>query len=131
MAPCCDDCLAAGLGRASLAPTCESQTTAKLPSHSYASDSQLSEAQGSDDLMRLADEIENRLHLKNVEPKPFSQGLLDKEGLRRSRGQFEDFEERGQRVVYLIVAPGTLEVFEPTKADTMLHFEPLDDEITA
>ncbi len=57
--------------------------------------------------------------------------MLSKEGLRRLRGQFEDFEERGQRVAYLIVDPGSLEVFEPTKADIMLHFEPLDDEITA
>jgi hypothetical protein len=83
------------------------------------------------DLAKLATEIEQRLGLHDVEPKEFSETLLTKEGLRQSKGPFEDFQDGGQRIVYLIVNPGSSEVFQTTDADIMLHFEPTDDEMTA
>jgi hypothetical protein len=127
-----DNCLVTGVGWTFLAlPTTPSQITSETASLPSPSRRQLSQEQVSNDLLSLASQIEDRLHLKTEEPKPFSQDLLSKEGLRRSRGQFEDFEDGGQRIVYLIVDPGTLAVFEPTKTDVMLHFEPFDDEITA
>jgi len=112
-------------------PTTEPPIAAEPPSTRSEPYPQLTLEESSSDLMRLAEQIEDRLHLKNSKPKPFSQDLLTKEGLRRSRGPLEDFEERVQRAVYLIVEPGTSEVFEPGKADIVLHFEPFYDEMTA
>jgi hypothetical protein len=82
-------------------------------------------------LAKLAAEIEQQLGLHDVKPKDFSEALLTKEGLRQSHGPFEDFQDGGQRIVYLIVNPGSSQVFQATNADIMLHFEPEDDEMTA
>lgn len=83
------------------------------------------------DLPNLADEIETRLNLARAEHLGFSEFLLTREGLRQSRGPFQDFEDGGQRVAYLIVEPTASEVLEPKKTDIMLHFEPMGDEMTA
>lgn len=83
------------------------------------------------DLANLAAQIEQRLGLHDVEPKSFSEAMLTKEGLRQSHGAFQDFQDGGQRIVYLIVNPGSSQVFQATKADIMLHFEPKDDEMTS
>jgi hypothetical protein len=84
-----------------------------------------------DDLLQLAELIEGRLGLKGTKSKLFSPDLITKEGLCTSNALFEDFQDGGQRIVYLIVKPGNSEIFEPTKADMRLHFEPSDEEITA
>lgn len=126
-----DDCLTPGMGVTSIAPKIEPQMTAKLLSPQSAPVLQLNAANVSDDLSELANQIEARLHLENVAPKPFSKELLSKDGLRGSQAQFEDFAEGGQRITYLITEPGSSEVFEPVKHDKMLHFGPFDNEITA
>jgi hypothetical protein len=124
-----DNCLAVAVDKAFLAfPTTRSHSTVEAPSPPRA---QLSQEQASDDLFRLAGLIEDRLGLKSSEPKLFSRDLLKREGLRRSRAPFEDFQDGGQRVIYLIVEPKASGIFEPTAADLMLHFEPSADEITA
>ena len=92
---------------------------------------QISEADASTDLAALANEIEKRLDLLGAQAMSFSEVLLTKEGMQKSHPSFQDFEERGQRIAYLIVNPATPEVFEPKKTDIMLHFEPMDDEMTA
>src|SRR5262249_15833492 len=69
--------------------------------------------------------------LVGVEPMPFSESLLTREGLRQLRGPFQDFDERGQLAVFLIVHPGAEERFEPQKEDVLLHFAPLDGEFVA
>lgn len=96
----------------------------------------LSEADATSDLSALANEIEERLDLRAVEPKSFSEALLTREGLRKSWGAFEDFEDGGQRIAYLIVQPEAWGSTQPTsaeitKADIMLHFEPHLGEMTA
>jgi hypothetical protein len=126
-----DNCLVAGSGPAFLAVPALSQGISEMPSLLSAPHLQLSREQATDDILRLARLIEDRLDLKNAEPKSFSQDLLSKEGLLRSRRLFEDFQDGGQRIVYLIVEPASSEIFEPTNADLMLHFEPSDDETTA
>jgi hypothetical protein len=91
---------------------------------------QMNKADINRDLAALGNEIEMRLDLQRAKPMPFSEEQLTKEGLRKSRGPFEDFADGGQRTVYLIVKP-TSELFEATKSDIRLHFEPQDDEMTA
>ena len=92
---------------------------------------QINATQAGEDLTALAIEIEKQLSLLNVATMAFSDSLLTKEGLRKSHGPFEHFVDRGQRNVYLIVHPEDSEVFAATKADIMLHFEPMDHESTA
>jgi hypothetical protein len=121
-----DNCLAAGVG-----VTGFPRKVAGAVSTTPAVAMRVSEADASSDFAALASEIEKRLNLLDVAPKFFSEALLTREGLRKSRGPFEDFEDGGQRTAYLIVEPRASEVFEPTKADIMLHFEPGYKEVPA
>jgi hypothetical protein len=121
-----DNCLAPGVGMIQ-AP---GQHLPTPPSGAETAVKRISDADITRDLAALASEIELRLGLQNVEPMSFSEALLTKEGLHKSRGPFEDFADGGQRTVYLIVKPAP-EVFEATKNDIMLHFEPQRDEMTA
>src|SRR5262249_31693630 len=65
----------------------------------------ISEADAVSDLATLANEIEKRLDLVSAQPMSSSTALLRKEGLKRSRGPFEDFEDGGVRIAYLIPDP--------------------------
>lgn len=123
-----DDCLRAGVGvaRMPLLPGFPS-----LPLQSAPVKPPIIEAQADEDLAALAIEIEKQLGLSDIAPMPFSDSLLTKDGLRKSHGPFEDFVDGGQRNVYLIVHPQSSEVFAATKADIMLHFEPMDHEMAA
>lgn len=123
-----DHCLRAGIGVAMM-PLVAGFLA--LPLLAAPARSPISEAQADEDLAALAIEIEKQLGLSGVAPVAFSDSLLTKEGLRKSRGPFEDFVDGGQRNVFLIVHPGRSEVFAATKADIMLHFEPMDHESTA
>ena len=91
---------------------------------------QINEEGVNQDLAALASEIEMRLDLREAKQLVFSKEMLTKEGLRNSRAPFEDFQDRGLRTVYLIVKPEP-EVFEATKNDIALHFEPKLDELEA
>jgi hypothetical protein len=122
-----DDCLAPG---AALTAFPEGTTLLSSPT-GVAVEKQMTEAEINSDLAKMAVEIEQRLGLHDKVPKSFSQTLLTKEGLRQSHGPFEDFQDGGQRIVYLIVNPGSSQVFQATDADIMLHFEPEGDEMTA
>jgi len=119
-----DYCLEPGVGL--LSPPGESAHFLAMPTVV-----QISDADAASDLAVLANEIEKRLDLVNVQPRSFSEALLTKEGLQKSRGPFEDFEDGGQRLVHLIVNPGAAEMFEPRETDIMLHFGPMYDEMTA
>lgn len=119
-----DNCLAPGIGLVALPGTTP-------PFGAPSAGIQVSEADASSDLAELASEIEKRLDLLDNKPMSFSKHLLTREGFRKSHGTFEDFVDGGQRLVYLIVDPSRSEVFGPTKADIMLHFEPMDHETTA
>lgn len=124
-----DNCLVAFSGQEFLAlPTA---TAFRTPLHITPLTAQVTEEEANSDLEQLAIEIEKQLALRDVAPTSFSDWLLTKEGLRQSHGPFEDFLEGGQRLAYLIVDPKSSEVFTPTEADIRLHFEPMDDEITA
>jgi hypothetical protein len=123
-----DNCLRAGVGVA-MVPLLSGLPT--LPLLAAPGRPRISEAQADEDSAALAIEIEKQLDLSDVAPMPFSDSLLTKEGLRKSHGPFEDFVDKGQRNVYLVVHPEESEVFAATKADIMLHFEPMDHEITA
>jgi hypothetical protein len=83
------------------------------------------------DLAKLADEIEFQLRLAKVEPMPFSDALVTREGLLQSRGPFQDFEDGGQLTVFIHVDPSGKEANRPTKEDIHLHFAPVGEEITA
>jgi hypothetical protein len=118
-----ENCLAPGVGL--VAPPGQS-----VPSPLTAVTDVTNEADINRDLAALASELEMRLGLQDAKPMVFSERMLTKEGLRVSRRPFEDFADGGQRTVYLIVKPAA-EVFEATKNDIMLHFEPQRDEVTA
>jgi hypothetical protein len=124
-----DHCLVPFSGRALLAPSMAAAFT--TPLHETPLSAQVNEEEVSSDLEQLAIQIEKQLGLRDVSPMPFSDWLLTKEGLRQSRGPFEDFLDGGQRLAYLIVDPKSLEVCTATEADIGLHFEPMCDEITA
>jgi hypothetical protein len=83
------------------------------------------------DLTGLAQSIERMLRLADTKPFVFLPEMLTREGLRNSKGQFEDFLEGGELTVYLIVHPGSAEHFGTTKDDFFLHFAPFDNELTA
>lgn len=119
------DCLeAARAGIFVLAPPLEAGLASTPPATG------ISEADAVSDLAALANEIEKRLDLVSAQPMSFSTALLTKEGLQKSRGPFEDFEDGGVRIAYLITDPGS-KVFEAKETDIRLHFEPTDDEMTA
>jgi hypothetical protein len=121
-----EDCLEAGTGLVAV------PAGFSLPASTVrGTKAEMSEAEATRDLAKLADEIEKQLGLHDAKPMSFSNALLTKEGLRQAPGPFEDFKDGGQRIVYLIVQPGASEVFEPTTADIQLHFEPMYDEMTA
>jgi hypothetical protein len=92
---------------------------------------QISEPDAVSDLAALANELEKRLDLVSAQPMSFSTALLTKEGLQKSRGTFEDFEDAGPRIAYLVTDPGPSNVFEAKQTDIRLHFEPMEDEMTA
>jgi hypothetical protein len=84
-----------------------------------------------EDVAALSDQIERQLHLVSKPPQPFSQALLTWEGLRQSRGPYQDFWEGGQLTVYLVVRPTAEGTISPQKEDLLLHFGPINNEITA
>ena len=83
------------------------------------------------DLEKLADYIEEQLGLENVQPRSFSPAMLTREGLAASHAEFEDFDDGGERTVYLIVRPGNVPTYDPQDTDIFLHFTPFDDEMSA
>jgi hypothetical protein len=83
------------------------------------------------DLGGLADAIERQLRLKDTKPMTFSPTMLTREGLRESRAPFQDFNEGSELTVFLIVNPTSTETLEPAKSDKLLHFAPMDYELTA
>ena len=120
-----DGCLEPVSGKTFIAaPNSGARAIPDRPSPFRAPRPQLTREQAAEDIEQLADHIESELHLEHEQAKLFSKDLLSRNGLRNSHGAFEDFQEGGQRIVYLIVHPGTSPVFEPTDTDIMLHFEP-------
>lgn len=76
-----------------------------------------------EDIPALCAHIEKQLGLEGVAPTDFSEEWLTAEGLAHSRGEFEDFHDRGTHIPYLARDPDRYaEDLKPTsEADLQLH----------
>ena len=76
-----------------------------------------------EDIPTLCSYLEAQLDLEDAAPVDFSEAWLTKEGLASSRGEFEDFLDRGTHLPYLAQDPDEcLGNFEPNSANTLqLH----------
>lgn len=76
-----------------------------------------------EDIPALCGYIEKQFGLEGVEPTDFSEGWLTAEVLAHSRGEFEDFHERGTHIPYLARDPDRYaKDLKPTsEADLQLH----------
>lgn len=76
-----------------------------------------------EDIPALCAYIEKQLGLEGVAPTDFSEEWLTAEGLAHSRGEFEDFHDRGTHIPYLARDPDRYaKDFKPTsEADLHLH----------
>lgn len=125
------DCLVPVFGRAVFLAPPAATMAPNVSSVPVEPEPKINEKDVAADLKRLAGTIEEQLELKDVKPVVFSPEMLTREGLRKSRGPFDDFMEGGQLTVFLVVNPGSTEHYQETEQDIFLHFAPFDDELTA